>query len=189
MPQCPQDWFTYRTKAESETQSEVKSQGQMCICRRNIQAETSTNVCQVDPINTLLQGDRKRTSENGDTNLDNCKRQKQEVKHSLVTSESCESKADENNSEWNETKRDRQGTESVYNSDCLQNYGENMRQSLTDDQKNFGPCLKLYHFLEDAVQTSHLLENYLVSEKDLKRFMVMDIVNPCSRKTCCFTKR
>jgi hypothetical protein len=73
--------------------------------------------------------------------------------------------------------------------DCLQNYGKNLRQLMTDDQADNVPCLDLYNFLEDRYFTQNLFEEYQLLEKDLKRFMSMDIVNPCSQKTCCFTKR
>ena len=68
---------------------------------------------------------------------------------------------------------------------CLEDYGKNMRQT-HDNQPDYGPVLKLKHFLQDGDEKC---SECVVSDKDLKRFMVMDIVNPCSTKTNCFTKR
>ncbi|XP_023930877.1 tRNA (cytosine(38)-C(5))-methyltransferase-like [Lingula anatina] len=48
-------------------------------------------------------------------------------------------------------------------------------------------CQSIDHYLEK--QPEEYLEKFLLPEKDLKRFKVMDIVLPSSRKSCCFTKR
>ncbi|CAG2236473.1 DNMT2 [Mytilus edulis] len=50
-----------------------------------------------------------------------------------------------------------------------------------------GKCLHLQHFLEK--QSTEYFNKYKLPDKDLKRFIVMDVVFPCIRKTICFTKR
>lgn len=50
-----------------------------------------------------------------------------------------------------------------------------------------GKCLQLQHFLEK--QSAEYFKKYKLPDKDLKRFIVMDVVFPCIRKTICFTKR
>ena len=71
--------------------------------------------------------------------------------------------------------------------DCLQNYGHNMRQEATNNDMEDRGCLPLHDFLVDfAVEDP---TPYLLPRKDLKRFIVMDIVYPCMQKSTCFTKR
>ena len=71
--------------------------------------------------------------------------------------------------------------------DCLQNYGHNMRQEATNNDIEDRGCLPLHDFLVDfAVEDP---TPYLLRRKDLKRFIVMDIVYPCMQKSTCFTKR
>ncbi|XP_052221086.1 tRNA (cytosine(38)-C(5))-methyltransferase-like isoform X2 [Dreissena polymorpha] len=80
-------------------------------------------------------------------------------------------------------------TEEHITYDCLQNYGHNMRQSNCNDPVDHKPCLRLSHFLEDDSNHFSSWTEYRLREKDFKRFVIMDVVNPCSVKTCCFTKR
>ena len=75
---------------------------------------------------------------------------------------------------------------SVMHQNCLENYGLNMRQE--QKQNDLGPCLSLSHFLERSGDSDHF-QQFSVPEDMLKRFIVMDIINPCSRKSTCFTKR
>ena len=75
---------------------------------------------------------------------------------------------------------------SVMHQNCLENYGLNMRQE--QKQNDLGPCLSLSHFLERSGDSDHF-KQFCVPEDMLKRFIVMDIINPCSRKSTCFTKR
>ena len=75
---------------------------------------------------------------------------------------------------------------SVMHRNCLENYGLNMRQE--QKQNELGPCLSLSHFLERSGDSDHF-KQFRVPEDMLKRFIVMDIINPCSRKSTCFTKR
>jgi len=73
---------------------------------------------------------------------------------------------------------------------CLQNFGVNMRQGvISQDTDSHRPCLPLHHFLELNYLQSEEFKDYLVKEKDFKRFCIMDIVPPCSTKCTCFTKR
>ncbi|KAL4225645.1 tRNA (cytosine-5-)-methyltransferase [Mactra antiquata] len=73
--------------------------------------------------------------------------------------------------------------------DCLENYGENFRLPFTEEHKLYGSCLKLHNFLEDDFNNVDIYKDYLIAEKNFKRLVIMDIVNGCSTKTCCFTKR
>ena len=75
---------------------------------------------------------------------------------------------------------------SVMDQNCLENYGLNMRQE--QKQNDLAPCLSLSHFLERSGDSDHF-KQFSVPEDMLKRFIVMDIINPCSRKSTCFTKR
>ncbi|XP_071120197.1 tRNA (cytosine(38)-C(5))-methyltransferase-like [Mytilus edulis] len=56
-----------------------------------------------------------------------------------------------------------------------------------DTETYHGKCLQLQHFLEK--QSAEYFNKYKLPDKDLKRFIVMDVVFPCIRKTICFTKR
>ena len=75
---------------------------------------------------------------------------------------------------------------SVMHQNCLENYGLNMRQEQKQD--DLGPCLSLSHFLERSGDSDHF-KQFSVPEDMFKRFIVMDVINPCSRKSTCFTKR
>lgn len=71
---------------------------------------------------------------------------------------------------------------------CLQSAGHNMRQlSEGGEEENKYPCRLVQDFLED--QPPEYFQPFLLTRKDLKRFIVMDIVFPCLQKTTCFTKR
>ncbi|KAK3602613.1 hypothetical protein CHS0354_034196 [Potamilus streckersoni] len=70
----------------------------------------------------------------------------------------------------------------------IENHNEIFRQVEDGEHKSYGPCLQLVHFLETKNKLWDF-DKFRVPEKDLKRFIVMDIVNPCSRKSICFTKR
>lgn len=200
---CPKDWLTYKLKVEAFSTSEgTKVQGHCCPCRR--QAENSNDQTETGSMN---QNSNKRIHADCDTNFYS-KRQKQEegsyyqskeTKGDNLSSENydeCVEKAaislDNETDSYktcSKTVKDTGSEETFDNLYCLQNYGKNMRQSPSFEEKVDGPCLKLYNFLEDGFYIHDLFKEYQVSEKDLKRFMVMDIVNPCSSKTCCFTKR
>jgi len=69
----------------------------------------------------------------------------------------------------------------------LLRYGHNMRQVEEEGYQVFEDCQPLGKFLED--QMPEYFEQYKLPDKDLKRFIVMDIVHPCLTKTICFTKR
>lgn len=72
---------------------------------------------------------------------------------------------------------------------CLQTVGHNLRQNECEDPESHRPCLKLHHFLERGYSDRETFQDYLLKDKDFKRFIIMDIVNPCTRKSNCFTKR
>ena len=68
---------------------------------------------------------------------------------------------------------------------CLENVGFNMRQG--QNRENLGPCLSLSHFVEGSTDVDYF-NAYVLPDNMLQHFIVMDIVNPCSRKSICFTK-
>lgn len=71
---------------------------------------------------------------------------------------------------------------------CLQSAGYNMRQlSEGEEEEDKYPCRLVQDFLED--QPPEYFQPFMLTRKDLKRFIVMDIVFPCLQKTTCFTKR
>ncbi|XP_060086388.1 tRNA (cytosine(38)-C(5))-methyltransferase-like [Ylistrum balloti] len=65
--------------------------------------------------------------------------------------------------------------------------GHNMRQLESDVRKLSEDCVKLGHFLEHF--EDQYFDAYKLTDKELRRFIVMDIVHPCLTKTICFTKR
>ncbi|XP_060559579.1 tRNA (cytosine(38)-C(5))-methyltransferase-like [Ruditapes philippinarum] len=199
LPNCPNDWLTYKLKSESLRLS-TDSENNCCPCRRK--AENST--VQTETGSTG-QNSCKRVNADCGTNFIN-KRHKQELGSNISSeeekkdnfqsddSDKCITPKGESEGHVTDRKTLDQETKetktfSTDNLDCLQNYGKNLRQLMTDDQADYVPCLDLYNFLEDRYFTQNLFEEYQLLEKDLKRFMSMDIVNPCSQKTCCFTKR
>ncbi|XP_061180130.1 tRNA (cytosine(38)-C(5))-methyltransferase-like [Saccostrea echinata] len=70
---------------------------------------------------------------------------------------------------------------------CLQTMGHNMRQITEDDSDHYPNCCPVLNFLED--KPPDFFDSFLLTKKELKRFLVMDIVFPCLKKTTCFTKR
>uniref|UniRef100_K1PTQ7 tRNA (cytosine(38)-C(5))-methyltransferase n=1 Tax=Magallana gigas TaxID=29159 RepID=K1PTQ7_MAGGI len=72
---------------------------------------------------------------------------------------------------------------------CLQSAGHNMRQLSEgeEEEEDKYPCCLVQDFLED--QPPEYFQPFMLTRKDLKRFIVMDIVFPCLQKTTCFTKR
>ncbi|XP_021368212.1 tRNA (cytosine(38)-C(5))-methyltransferase-like isoform X1 [Mizuhopecten yessoensis] len=70
---------------------------------------------------------------------------------------------------------------------ALLEYGHNMRQLESDVRKLSEECVSLGHFLEQREQEH--FDAYRLTDKELRRFIVMDIVHPCLTKTICFTKR
>lgn len=74
---------------------------------------------------------------------------------------------------------------------CINDYhlleeGQMMRQdnvTEVDDNK----CLQLKSFMEE--EDPEYFNKYKIPDKDLKRFIVMDVVLPFVRKSICFTKR
>ena len=91
-----------------------------------------------------------------------------------------------NNNAHDDSLKTESNKQSAVCQNCLENYGLNMRQE--QRQGNLGPCLSLSHFLEDSNEVDNF-KPYNIPEDMLKRFIVMDIINPCSRKSTCFTKR
>lgn len=73
------------------------------------------------------------------------------------------------------------------NRNCIVDSGRNMRQVVDEDHKPYPGCQLLGHFLED--KPVDYFNKFLLSDKELKRFVIMDIANSCLRKTTCFTKR
>ena len=69
---------------------------------------------------------------------------------------------------------------------CVENIGLNLRQQ-EQNQENLGHCLSLSHFLDDDKDMDYF-KSYILPDNMLQHFIVMDIVNPCSRKSICFTK-
>lgn len=70
---------------------------------------------------------------------------------------------------------------------ALLKYGHNMRQLESDVRKLSEDCESLGQFLEQ--QESDYFDAFRLTDKELRRFIVMDIVHPCLTKTVCFTKR
>ncbi|XP_048780762.1 tRNA (cytosine(38)-C(5))-methyltransferase-like isoform X2 [Ostrea edulis] len=89
----------------------------------------------------------------------------------------------------NDTRDDSQGrftmTCTICRERCLQTSGDIMRQLSEDCDKC--QCRPVMDFLED--NTPQYFDSFMLTKKDLKRFIVMDIVFPCLQKTTCFTKR
>ncbi|XP_050406035.1 tRNA (cytosine(38)-C(5))-methyltransferase [Patella vulgata] len=69
----------------------------------------------------------------------------------------------------------------------LENCEQNIHQEELEDHVISDKCLKLVHFLEK--KSTDYFQDYLVEEKNLKWFIIMDIVHPGLKKTMCFTKR
>ncbi|XP_052801205.1 tRNA (cytosine(38)-C(5))-methyltransferase-like isoform X2 [Mya arenaria] len=159
LPQVCVDWMTFRQKALDEP-SEALTQS--CCCGAILKQE------RIDSQN--------KTSESGESS---CKRIK-------LDNKSCSDSVELT-------------SEVVLNCDtqsgngltciCLENYGRNMRQSNENDPLSHKPCLPLHCFLKEDNMSDEEFEKYKVPDKDLKRFVIMDLVNPCSKKTNCFTKR
>ena len=55
-------------------------------------------------------------------------------------------------------------------------------------EKHKHECRPVDHYLEQPDSVDYF-DAFMIPEKFLKRFWVMDIVNPHSRNSCCFTKR
>ena len=72
------------------------------------------------------------------------------------------------------------------NDNALLKEGQLMRQD-DDTDVSESKCLRLHNFLEQ--ESLEYFDKYKVPDKDLRRFIVMDVVIPCLRKTICFTKR
>lgn len=72
------------------------------------------------------------------------------------------------------------------NDNALLKEGQLMRQN-DDTDVSESKCLRLHNFLEQ--ESLEYFDKYKVPDKDLRRFIVMDVVIPCLRKTICFTKR
>lgn len=75
---------------------------------------------------------------------------------------------------------------------CCDNDAKLVKESLILRQAEDGEgikdrCLRLHHFLEK--ESIEYLMKFKVPDKDLNRFIVMDVVFPCIWKTICFTKR
>ncbi|XP_062596598.1 tRNA (cytosine(38)-C(5))-methyltransferase-like [Saccostrea cucullata] len=70
---------------------------------------------------------------------------------------------------------------------CLQTAGHNMRQITEEDSSPYPDCCPVLNFLEN--KPPKYFDSFLLTKKELKRFLVMDIVFPCLQKTTCFTKR
>lgn len=68
---------------------------------------------------------------------------------------------------------------------CLVNFGHILRHKNEDHL--YPGCKSLYDFLED--QPLNYFTDYILPDKEFKRFIVMDIVIPCLKKSTCFTKR
>ena len=79
--------------------------------------------------------------------------------------------------------------EDISNKNCLQNYGHLLRLLAEERDVTDGICLKVRHFLESNWQSVDKFKDYIVPEKYFRQLVPMDIVNPCTRKTACFTKR
>ena len=76
------------------------------------------------------------------------------------------------------------------NSDLKPDYedcGDNLRLSGGGDLQRFPDCRNLEVFMERLSDTD--LDRYLLGDKDLRMFVIMDIVHSKLRRSSCFTRR
>ena len=85
-------------------------------------------------------------------------------------------------SEQSKEKCINQSKESTEEDDPVDNQSE-----LPLYEKHKHLCRSLKHYLEQ--KDKDYFEQFMIPEKFLKRFWVMDIVTEESRNSCCFTKR
>ncbi|XP_067655042.1 tRNA (cytosine(38)-C(5))-methyltransferase-like [Haliotis asinina] len=65
--------------------------------------------------------------------------------------------------------------------------GENLRQVADETHQEYRGCQRLKHFLE--TQPCEYFQDFLLDDKELTRFVIMDIVQPSLKKSACFTRR
>ncbi|XP_046558603.1 tRNA (cytosine(38)-C(5))-methyltransferase-like [Haliotis rubra] len=69
----------------------------------------------------------------------------------------------------------------------LEDAGENLRQVADETHQEYRGCQRLKHFLEK--QSCEYFQDFLLDDKELTRFVIMDIVQPSLNKSACFTRR
>ncbi|XP_041367480.1 tRNA (cytosine(38)-C(5))-methyltransferase-like isoform X2 [Gigantopelta aegis] len=68
-----------------------------------------------------------------------------------------------------------------------ENCGENLRLCGDGDHQQFSDCHKLEVFMEQLPRED--LDKYVLGDKELKMFVIMDIVHSGLRRSSCFTRR
>lgn len=62
-----------------------------------------------------------------------------------------------------------------------------LRQVETDPDSNYLQRQQIRGFLEEL--TEEEAQQYVLSDNELQRFVIMDVAHPAFRKSICFTKR
>lgn len=70
---------------------------------------------------------------------------------------------------------------------AIEDYSQALRQQYDDDHRPYPGCQMVENFLEE--NSSEYFQKYLLSDKELRRFIIMDIVPGSARKTSCFARR
>ncbi|XP_048241648.1 tRNA (cytosine(38)-C(5))-methyltransferase-like [Haliotis rufescens] len=73
------------------------------------------------------------------------------------------------------------------NEKTLEDAGENLRQVADETHQEYSGCQRLKHFIEK--QSCEYFQEFLLDDKELTRFVIMDIVQPSLKKSACFTRR
>lgn len=160
-----------KTKHNSDTEQDVKHSDDEVLDEettcQNLNQEEWVNLCTDNKVSTDVQ----------DTSHESAFSKTFKTKHNIDTEQDIKHSDDE----------DLQiGCCLCDNDNALSKEGQLMRQD-DDTDISESKCLRLHNFLEQ--ESSKYFDQYKVPDKDLRRFIVMDVVIPCLRKTICFTKR
>ncbi|XP_064602599.1 tRNA (cytosine(38)-C(5))-methyltransferase-like [Liolophura sinensis] len=69
----------------------------------------------------------------------------------------------------------------------IEEFSQTLRQQYDDDHRPYPDCQRVENFLEE--NSLEYFQKYLLSDKELRRFIIMDIVPSSARKTSCFARR
>lgn len=118
-----------------------------------------------------------------------CSRQFNSCMKGLVGAAECETEKMHSVDDETERTRSRQINSSMGEVEdlALADAGRNMRHCEEDDPLCCRHGTQLKTFLEYMEEDS--FQPFMLSDKELKMFVVMDIVQPSLKKTSCFTKR
>ncbi|KAL3841496.1 hypothetical protein ACJMK2_019632 [Sinanodonta woodiana] len=188
LPECVYHMLAYRQHAEiqdkkGKANTKLDMSGKICD-QFMIQKDVSLTLNGEN--DSLVQKPSAECQSNQNVNM-LCKTEDQSDVDKSVFDEGTKSKRPKFNNTYNENTEDRL-REIVRQFREIENHNEIFRQVEDGEHISYGPCLQLVHFLETANKREDF-DKFRVPDKDLKRFILMDIVNPCSRKSICFTKR